>query len=49
VQRGLTVMILKLIWGVVAGAVSHDVPDITRKKVSVAKFQPTATCNAAVS
>jgi hypothetical protein len=49
VELGLTLMILKWIWGVVAEAVNHDRPDITRKKAFVAIFKPTATHNATVS
>jgi len=49
VERGLTLMILKWIWLVVTGAVSHDRPDVTRKKVLFAIFKPPATHNAMVS
>jgi hypothetical protein len=42
-------MILKWIWGVVAGAVSYDKSDITVKKVAVTMIKPTATHNATFS
>ena len=48
-ERGLTLMILKWIWGVVAGAVSYDKSDITIKKVAVTMIKPTATHNATFS
>jgi hypothetical protein len=48
-ERAFTLMILKYIWCVVAGALSCHKSDITIEKIAVAMFKPTATRTATLS